>query len=101
MWDDSIVVGEQAHVALWLASAAAMSGGMWQPFVNFFQAEGLELSFNAAMGATLVACGSMFYTGLRAGRYFYGAVLTVRIRPFCLTRHVSPFARSARRHRLL
>lgn len=76
VWDDSIVVGEQAHVALWLASAAAMSGGMWQPFVNFFQAEGLDLSFNAAMGATLVACGSMFYTGLRAGRYFYGAVLT-------------------------
>ena len=99
MWDDSIVVGEQAHVALWLASAAAMSGGMWQPFVNSFQAEGLELSFNAAMGATLVACGSMFYTGLRAGRYFYGAVLTVRTRPLCLHAMLALFR--ARRHRLL
>jgi hypothetical protein len=76
LYDDSIVVGEQAHVALWLASAAAASGGMWQPFVNFFQAKGVELSFNSACFATMVCCGTMFYTGLRVGRYFYGAVLT-------------------------
>jgi hypothetical protein len=76
LYDKSIVVGEQAHVSLWLATAAAMSGGMWQPFVNFFQSEGIELSFNSSMAATLVCCGSMFYTGLRGGRYFYSAVLT-------------------------
>ncbi len=77
LYDRSIVVGEQAHVALWLAAAAFASGGMWQPFVNFFQAcSGEGNHFNTHLMATMVGCGTMFYTGLRVGRYFLSPVLT-------------------------
>jgi len=77
LYDPSIQWGEQAHVALWLATAAFMSGGMWQPFVNFFQAvSGEGNHFNGHLMATTVCCGTMFYTGLRLGRYFLSPVLT-------------------------
>ena len=77
LYDRSIVVGEQAHVALWLAAAAFASGGMWQPFVNFFQAcSGEGNHFNTHLMATMACCGTMFYTGLRVGRYFLSPVLT-------------------------
>ena len=77
LYDPSIQWGEQAHVALWLATAAFMSGGMWQPFVNFFQAvSGEGNHFNGHLMATSVCCGTMFYTGLRLGRYFLSPVLT-------------------------
>ena len=58
-----------SQIATWLASAAFCSGAMWQPFVNFFQSAGVDFSFNTAMVATMVGCGSMFFIGLRFGRY--------------------------------
>jgi hypothetical protein len=77
LYDRSIVVGEQAHVALWLGAAAFMSGGAWQPFVNFFQAcSGEGNHFNSHLMAVTACCGTMFYTGLRMGRYFFSPVLT-------------------------
>lgn len=77
LYDPSIRVGEQAHVALWLAAAAFASGGMWQPFVNFFQAcSGEGNHFNSHVMATVAGCGTMFYGGLRLGRYFLAPVLT-------------------------
>ena len=75
LYDPSIQIGANAHVALWLATAAGCSGGMWQPFVNFFQSTGIDLGFNSACMATMVCCGSMFYVGLRGGRYFFSPVL--------------------------
>lgn len=70
-------MGEQGHVALWLAAAAAASGGAWQPFVNFFQAcSGEGNHFNSHVMAVVGCCGTMFYGGLRLGRYFFSPVLT-------------------------
>ena len=40
---------------------------MWQPFVNFWQSPDVALGFNAAAGATTLACGTMFLVGLRLG----------------------------------
>ena len=44
---------------------------------GFFQAvSGEGKHFNGHLMATTVCCGTMFYTGLRLGRYFLSPVLT-------------------------
>merc|ERR1719230_1488003 len=67
VYDPSIKMGEQAGVGVWLGSAAACSGGLWQPFVNAMQASE-KLPFEAVVGGTAVLCGGAFFTGLRLGR---------------------------------
>ena len=50
-FDPSINVFQQFQIGWFLGSAAFCSGAMWQPFVNWFQAPGVALSFTQAVNA--------------------------------------------------
>jgi hypothetical protein len=79
LFDPSIKMSDTFQLGVWLASAAFMSGGAWQPAVNCFQTKGVYsdgiLPFNNAVVATTIVCGSMFYVGLRLGRSIYQPIM--------------------------
>ncbi len=79
LFDPSIKMSDTFQLGVWLASAAFMSGGAWQPAVNCFQTKGVYcdgiLPFNNAVAATTIVCGSMFYVGLRLGRSIYQPIM--------------------------
>lgn len=73
MFDKSLKFSEFATGGIWLGSAAFCSGGGWQPIVNGCHA--MNMGFTSSCITVTVLCGSLFYTGLRVGRMFYGGLL--------------------------
>ena len=72
LFDPSIKMSDTFQVGVWLASAAFLSGGAWQPIVNAFQAKGTYydgiIPFNNAVAGTTLVCGCMFYLGCASPR---------------------------------
>lgn len=79
LFDPSIKMSDTFQLGVWLASAAFLSGGAWQPLVNMFQTKGVYMDgimpFNNAVAAVTVGCGTMFYVGLRLGRSIYQPIM--------------------------
>lgn len=80
-FDPRLTTSREAHVAIFLACSAFLSGSAWQPAVNFLSSFGL--GFNAvAVGSGLVS-GMVFFIGLRLGRTVYSRwKLTANVKPF-------------------
>eukprot|EP00469_Lotharella_globosa_P016781 CAMPEP_0167821786 /NCGR_PEP_ID=MMETSP0112_2-20121227/7034_1 /TAXON_ID=91324 /ORGANISM="Lotharella globosa, Strain CCCM811" /LENGTH=291 /DNA_ID=CAMNT_0007722881 /DNA_START=96 /DNA_END=971 /DNA_ORIENTATION=- len=68
----------ELSTGLWLGTGTFFSGTAWQPVVNAL----VTLSnnnFPITAAGTMVACGSMFYAGLRVGRALWGETMGAAI----------------------
>lgn len=70
----SINMANEVQTGLLLGSAAFCSGFTWQPCVNALST--LGWSFNQVAASTVVACGTMFFVGLRLGRFVYSPIMS-------------------------
>jgi len=65
----------EAHIGIYLGSAAFFSGFAWQPIVNALQSTNTPF-LNVALG-TWGVCGLAFFTGLRLFRIIYSPVMRI------------------------